>query len=440
MSRRIILIVSLLVIISQGVIAQMGRIYDGWMEFYNEKILIIGEGLRIREEPNVKSKILGRLSYGDIVTGEWNEKYKFVEGKEETINGVRNSWLYIRTDKGLTGWVFMEYIACPFIKYDDRVVYVEYKEREFKWIYGTEMYEQFKERGEEKRLHQKLIIPILAVEYPDKRVEIELSYFKNNNHRLVHLYPFNMKEIKIWDDINTLMIKADILPLNFDMGAGGEGGSRHNYLFKYDKNKIDMIFEYEEVNNENTSFHNYLNCIEFIKDGKKVSKIRVYKNYLQKNIAGTDYVNKILPTLDESKKKLLNKYYYCLEPRIDNKYYKEIYLEFNYFPNFNIEREKGVFCKYFKSIEEHGYFYFNIDSTEDIKSILDFFERNKLVENNHYKKYDYIPDYCLIPDLNFKQLKDTREILVDSGYLKNYENEIKTYVWNEKEFIEKREN
>ena len=438
MNRRIILIVSLLVILSQGGIAQMGRIYDGWMEFYNEKILIIGEGLRIREEPNVKSKILGRLSYGDIVTGEWNEKYKFVEGKEEKINGVKNSWLYIRTDKGLTGWVFMEYIACPFIKYDDRVVYVEYKEREFKWIYGTEMYESYKERGEESSLRQKFIIPILVVKYPDKRVEIELSYFKNNNHRLVHLYPFKMKEIKIWDGVYTLIIKADILPWNFDMGAGGEGGSRHNYLFKYDRDKIDRIFEYEDVNIENTSFHHYINCIEFIREGKKVNKIEVYKNYLQKNIAGPDYVNKILPALDESKRKLLNKYYYCLEPRIDDKYYKEIYLESNFFPNFNIEKEKDVFYKYFKSIEEHGYFYFNVDSMEDIKSILGFFKRNKLVDTYHYKIYDYIPDYCLIPDLNFKQLKDAREILVDSGYMYDYDGKIKTYIWDGLEFVEEK--
>lgn len=429
MNRRIILIVSLLVILSQGGIAQMGRIYDGWMEFYNEKILIIGEGLRIREEPNVKSKILGRLSYGDIVMGEWNEKYKFVEGKEENINGVKNSWLYIRTDKGLTGWVFMEYIACPFIKYDDRVVYVEYKEREFKWIYGTEMYESYKERGEESSLRQKFIIPILVVKYPDKRVEIELSYFKNNNHRLVHLYPFKMKEIKIWDGVYTLIIKADILPWNFDMGAGGEGGSRHNYLFKYDRNKIDRIFEYEDVED-----------IEFVKGKGEVNKIEKYRGYIPRNIAGSEYLNRILPKLNDDGRKKINYYYYCLEPRINDKYYKEIYLESNYFPNFDIEKEKDVFYKYFKSIEEHGYFYFNVDSIEDIKSILDFYKRNKLVDNHNYRIYDYIPDYCLIPNLSFKQLKDAREILVDSGYLKNYEGEIKTYVWNGKQFVEEKEN
>ncbi|HOF01340.1 MAG TPA: SH3 domain-containing protein [Spirochaetota bacterium] len=411
--------------------------YD-WMTHYKENILITGDGLRIREEPSIEGKVLGRLRRGDVVMGEWDEKKNIMISGPTTVNGVKNYWIYIRTKEGLTGWVFMEYIACPFIKYDDRVVYVEYKEREFIWQYNTIVYKEAMERDAKLAksiFHFNIITPILVVKYPDKRVELELSYFNRaSNNDFIEFSPYKMREIKIWDNVNTLMIKSEIFSQRFEQG--GVGPFRHNYLFKYDRDRIDRIFEYEDVGQY--PYDSFENCIEFIKENNKVDKIKKYREYIPRNIAGPDYVNKILPTLDESKKKLLNKYYYCLEPVINNGYLKENYLKSDYFPNFNIEKEKEVFYKYFKSTEEHGYFYINISSKEDIKTINEFFKRNKLIETNYFTKYDYIPDYCLYPNLSFEQLKDAREILVGSGYIKNYEDEIKTYVWNEKEFIEEK--
>jgi len=37
-------------------------------------------------------------------------KVRIPEGKEETINGVKGSWVKVRTESGDTGWCFDAYL------------------------------------------------------------------------------------------------------------------------------------------------------------------------------------------------------------------------------------------------------------------------------------------------------------------------------------------
>ena len=440
MNRKEILFIIIFIITSfQNMYSSPMKSDDGWMEFYNEKILIIGEGLRIREEPNIEAKIVGKLSYGNVVTGEWNEKYKRVKAKFEFINNedllkmkdinykknLKNFWVYIKTDEGLKGWVYGDFIACPFIKYDDRVVYVEYKEREYKWIYGTEMYEQFKERGEEKSLHQKYIIPILVVKYSDKRIELELDYFScsyyvmKNDSRIL-LYPYKMREIKIWDDANTIIINAETSKRTFEVGGGGL--FRNNYLFKYDRNKIDRIFEYEDGN-----------VLEFVKDGGKVKKIRIYTQYKITRINKNDF-DKILEKLTIENQEKLKKYYYLVEPKINDKNIKENILSFREYFSLNElnEDDKKIFNKYIYCDDNFGCEFYNIKTKKDVEIVNDLYDRNK---NSLYISYQ------LKPDLSFEQLKEVRKILkgIDFGVFYEDDN-YKTFIWNGKQFVEEKEN
>ena len=433
MSRKEILFIIIFIISSfQNMYSSPIKSDDGWMEFYNEKILIIGEGLRIREEPNIEAKILGRLSYGDIVTGEWNEKYKRVKAVFEFINNedllrmkdinykknLKNFWVYIRTDEGLKGWVYGDFIACPFIKYDDRVVYVEYRRRDFIYMYGTSSYKDALNNGSEKNFIYNYMTPILVIKYPDKKIDLELNYFiDESNFDLKLLYPFKIKEIKMWDGVNTLIIKTDTESLAFEQGGGL--GPRYNYLFKYDRDRIDRIFEYEDGN-----------VLEFVKDDGKVKKIRIYTQYKVTRINKNDF-DKILEKLTIENQEKFKKYYYLVEPKINDKNIKENILSFREYFSLNElnEDDKKIFNKYIYCDDNFGCKFYNIKTKKDVEIVNDLYDRNK---NSLYFSYQ------LKPNLSFEQLKDAREILVGSGYIKNYEDEIKTYVWNEKEFIEEK--
>ncbi len=418
MSRKEILFIIIFIISSFQNIYSSG---GGWMGFYNEKILIIGEGLRIREEPNIEAKILGRLSYGDVVTGEWNEKYKSVVSKDTIINGIKNNWIYIKTDNGLTGWVFMEYIACPFIKYDDIVVYIEYKRRDFIYMYGTSSYKDALNNESEKNFIYNYMTPILVIKYPDKKIDLELNYFiDESNFELILLYPFKIKDIKMWDGVNTLIIKTDTVRLAFEQGGGL--GPRYNYLFKYDRNKIDRIFRYEDGN-----------VLEFVKDAEKVNKIRIYTQYKISTINKNDFEKILNKTTVENQKKLI-KYYYLVEPKVNDENLKENILSFREY--FSLEElnedDKKIFNKYIYCAENFGCKFYNIKSQRDVEIVNDLYNRNK---NSLYITYQ------LKPDLDFEQLKEVRKILKEIGFGVFYDDDnYSTFIWNEKEFIEKKEN
>jgi hypothetical protein len=64
---------------------------------------ISGDNLSLREKPETKSKVLGKLKKGSRVL------VKFT-GFEETIGNVNGKWLYVLTRESVYGWVFGGYV------------------------------------------------------------------------------------------------------------------------------------------------------------------------------------------------------------------------------------------------------------------------------------------------------------------------------------------
>lgn len=71
-----------------------------------QRALITGAGVRIREQPSLSSGIATVASHAFVnYTGSTNE--------ETTIGGQTYSWHQIETDNGVTGYVWGKYIASP---------------------------------------------------------------------------------------------------------------------------------------------------------------------------------------------------------------------------------------------------------------------------------------------------------------------------------------
>ena len=73
---------------------------------YNQAV-IVGEKVRLREQPNSNAKITSSLSW-DLV--EFVDQEDFVE---ETINGETHPWKKIKTSTNQVGYVFAKYIRSP---------------------------------------------------------------------------------------------------------------------------------------------------------------------------------------------------------------------------------------------------------------------------------------------------------------------------------------
>ncbi len=85
-----------------------------------EEAIIIGERVRLRDQPSGKSKITGSLSW-DLVNLVQHDEYV-----EETIGGETYPWIKVKTNSGETGFVFGKYVRSPidfragFAKYDGK--------------------------------------------------------------------------------------------------------------------------------------------------------------------------------------------------------------------------------------------------------------------------------------------------------------------------------
>ncbi len=73
---------------------------------YNQSI-VIGENVRLREQPASNSNIIASLSW-NLVT-----MIPQTDFHEETIGGETHSWQYVKTHDGKTGYVFGKYIRSP---------------------------------------------------------------------------------------------------------------------------------------------------------------------------------------------------------------------------------------------------------------------------------------------------------------------------------------
>lgn len=61
--------------------------------------------VRIRSAPNLNGTILGLLQNEQVIS------VLDVTKKEDTVNGINNFWYNVRTEDGLQGWVFGQYVA-----------------------------------------------------------------------------------------------------------------------------------------------------------------------------------------------------------------------------------------------------------------------------------------------------------------------------------------
>ena len=66
---------------------------------------VTGNKLRIRSKPHLKSKIIGQLNAGEIVTETQRTKNLF------SIDMRNAPWVFIKTDKNVTGWVFGGFLS-----------------------------------------------------------------------------------------------------------------------------------------------------------------------------------------------------------------------------------------------------------------------------------------------------------------------------------------
>lgn len=80
--------------------------------------VIIGENVRLRDGPNLDSKIIGSLSW-DIYEMDLNKNWV-----PDTINGVANGWKFLETVGGEQGYVFGQFAREPV---DYRVGFAEYE-------------------------------------------------------------------------------------------------------------------------------------------------------------------------------------------------------------------------------------------------------------------------------------------------------------------------
>lgn len=72
-----------------------------------EYVAIVGEGVRMRDEPSTKGARLAALSY-DIV------RFKGVQSDDyDTIGGDTHRWAQIETADGTVGWVWGKYVYSP---------------------------------------------------------------------------------------------------------------------------------------------------------------------------------------------------------------------------------------------------------------------------------------------------------------------------------------
>ncbi len=84
------------------------------------QVVIIGENVRLRDQPSSKGKVIGSLSWdlADLLSEE--------SSIEETINGETHLWQKVKSVNGETGYVYGKYIRSPidfragFKQYDGR--------------------------------------------------------------------------------------------------------------------------------------------------------------------------------------------------------------------------------------------------------------------------------------------------------------------------------
>lgn len=393
----------------------------------NDNALVIGDGLRVRKDGNIKSAIVDKLKFGDIVK-VLEVKYSADKENEVTnVNGIKNFWWKVETEKGIRGYVFAEYLAYPYYKIDDEnYLYV-------KWEVKEEGYKHNKER---------LYIPILIYKNKSNEIKYQLSFSlydkynsKNEDSIIYHNYtdtsyyrtffilePINIEISKIRKGLFTFKIKSQWKTVLFD----SDGGPYHkgNIWYKYENNKINAIYQ-DIADIQGLVGWNSSPFTEYLRDSNNnINEIKFYIDYIFKYIKYDDF-NDILNRINSEEKKFLMK---C---------YNQIYYNYNIkecFTSFQLDELFEVITNS-KINEEEKY-----NLKQIISKYYDFLEQinnNKLSENeskflkNIFYQINYNPGYGLVKDLKTEDLKKLNSIFIRLN-LKSNSNKFTLNKWNGK--------
>ena len=383
--------------------------------------MVIGEGLRLRQEPNVNAQILYKFSFGDeirILEVRY-DNHKYIN----TVNDIKNYWWKVEIKDNIIGWVFAEYIGYPYYKNENDLIAITW--------YLENKYDEFLKPLLRIYKEKNLITKYKYVDYNNESNEYEFAWSSGFKKKLKGgiARNFNPNKIEI-DNINNLKV----IKLTGDFYEGLEAVSPASSFisevwFSFKNNTIKPIFCNKKMGLP--QYHGSVTGIDLKKDdnGNIIQITQIY-GYIPMNI-DYDYFNSILTKLDEKDKETLKKYYYREDiPKFlpfaldyDNlKPYKEIKLT---------KEEKDLFNKFYTvggMGQDESYLTNEKELTKQNK------EKLKEIIT---KKMDY--NWLYLFDINIPndQLQEARNILKKVNY--DFKDTTLYHIWNGEQFILKGE-
>ncbi len=400
--------------------------YINWTSFrltreyiINDYALVIGDGLRVRKEENLKSEIVDKLKFGDTVKVLEVKYSADREYEATTVNGIENFWWKVETKKGIVGYAFAEYLAYPYYKIGD------YNYLYIKW----EVKDNLKYNEYDKR---KVYIPIAIYKNGKKLYKYQLWYKIQKNSNEIDISIFNthgpyficsptkigIKYVR--NDLFTLYIEGLYERIKYD--TGGAGGYFGEVWFKIYQEKIEPVFT--DIRIYLLNGFDYGDILTYYFDyrdsNNNIDKINQIINFLPKYISYSEFTKLILDKVTNSEKDLILKYYYQLfyKKHDDLFYIKEAYYK---------ERDKLMFQKNkFKLTEQQTQI---LDKVISDKNVICKDENLKSI----FVKINFNPGFALIKDFNLDDIKKVREIFKKINYSWDEGNNY-TFNWDKGEY------
>lgn len=406
------ILISIIIIFSANVsFISALSFYNTQKHLINNEALVIANGLRLRSEPKTTSKILHSFEFGETL--KVIEIKKGYQGDLVTINGVKNYWWKVETEKKLIGWVFAEYMGYPFYKDKANLIYV-------KW----------------RSIENLGYTPILTV-CNKKEPDIEYYLLKNIKHNEVMEYnkirwveganePLLHGDLKIFSPdrigVDSIKIEDKKLKIIKISGAFFEGPTEVDggRIFKSElwfltiKDKISLIF-----NNIEDYGYYYLKVGIELKndDSKNIKEIIQTYNYIPAKFTYKDFNSKILNNLKSEKDiNVITKYYLNNIPA-------EISWDDYQYKIIDKIKNKGD-----KSFIESCY-----PKNEAIVLNKILTKDQKVRIQKIFKSINYLPDYFLDQTIPNDKLKEASKILKISDY--KWKTFTFHYRWNGSRFV-----
>ncbi len=93
---------SIFVIFNKNVQEKLQKFRES--KYVNISYEVNTDNLRFRESPTIDGKLIRMLKKGEML--------EFIEsGKEDTINGIKGTWIKVKTEQGEVGWCFDAYLT-----------------------------------------------------------------------------------------------------------------------------------------------------------------------------------------------------------------------------------------------------------------------------------------------------------------------------------------